>query len=62
MATTTTVPPEHVVDVLCRSEYGRAMWRAAQYEALSEILAARVNDLEAQKAPAAEPQQEPAGG
>lgn len=51
-----TVPPEHVVDVLCRTEHGRSMWRAAQYEALSEILAARVNELEAQKT-----QQGPAG-
>lgn len=41
-----TVPPEHVVDVLCRTDLGKALWRAAQYEALAEIQHARIAELE----------------
>lgn len=57
------IPPEHVFAVLCRTEHGRAMWRAAQYEALAEIQQERIEALERQKAPAAQDpaSKEPAG-
>lgn len=48
-----TVPPEYVVDVLCRTDLGKALWRGAQFEALAEIQHARIAELEKQKAPAA---------
>lgn len=47
-----TVPPEYVVDVLCRTDLGKALWRGAQFEALAEIQHARIVELEKQKAPA----------
>lgn len=48
-----SVPPEYVVDVLCRTELGKALWQGAQYQALAEIQHARIAELEKQKAPAA---------
>lgn len=47
------VPPEYVVDVLCRTELGKALWQSAQFEALAEIQHTRIAELEKQKAPAA---------
>lgn len=33
-----TVPPERVVQILCRDPLGAALWRAASHEALNELL------------------------
>lgn len=44
-----TVPPERVVQILCRSELGAALWRAASFEAINEVLAERVDQLEQQR-------------
>ncbi len=41
-----TVPPEHVVEVLGRTEMGRALWRAATFEALAEVQQQRIDELE----------------
>lgn len=40
------VPPEYAVDVLCRTELGKALWQAAQLGALAEIQHARIAELE----------------
>lgn len=40
------VPPERVVQILCREPLGEALWRAAANEALVELLA---DQLEQQK-------------
>ncbi len=55
----TTVPPEYVVDVLCRTELGKALWQGAQYQALAEIQHTRIVELEKQKAPAAQAPETP---
>jgi hypothetical protein len=44
------VPPEAVLDCLTRTELGSALWRAAHFEALSEIQAKRIAELESQTA------------
>jgi hypothetical protein len=44
-----SVPPERVVQILCREPLGEALWRAAANEALVELLAERVGQLEQQK-------------
>lgn len=49
----TSVPLEYSIEVLCRSELGKALWQAAQLGALAEIQHARITELEKQKAPAA---------
>lgn len=50
------VPPEAVLDILTRTELGSAMWRAAHFEALSEIQARRIAELEsATRAPTEPP-------
>jgi hypothetical protein len=43
-----SVPPERVVQILCRAPLGEALWRAAANEALVELLAERVGQLEQQ--------------
>jgi hypothetical protein len=43
-----SVPPERVVQILCREPLGEALWRAAANEALVELLAERVGQLEQQ--------------
>lgn len=43
-----TVPPERVVQILCRDQLGAALWRAAANEALVEVLAERIEQLEKQ--------------
>jgi hypothetical protein len=43
-----SVPPERVVQILCRDPLGEALWRAAANEALVEVLAGRVEQLEQQ--------------
>lgn len=48
MADLPAVPPERVVQILCRTELGEALWRAAANEALVEVLAERVEQLEKQ--------------
>lgn len=52
----TSIPLEYSVEVLCRSELGKALWQAAQLGALAELQHARIAELEKQKAPAAEPE------
>lgn len=37
-----SVPPERVVQILCREPLGEALWRAAANEALVELLAAQL--------------------
>lgn len=54
------VDPEYVVGVLCRSEIGKALWRAAQFEALAEVLVSRVDELETQRTPDPTPAANPA--
>jgi hypothetical protein len=46
------VPPDRVVAVLTRTELGRSMWMASYFEALSELQAERIEQLERQKSPA----------
>lgn len=41
-----SVPPERVVQILCRDPLGEALWRAAANEAVAELLMQRVNELE----------------
>jgi hypothetical protein len=43
------IDPEQVVKYLTRTELGATMWRAATAEALAELLAQRVEQLEGQK-------------
>jgi len=43
-----TVPPERVVQILCRDPLGAALWRAASHEALNELL---VEILDKQQSP-----------
>jgi hypothetical protein len=43
-----SIPSEQVVQILCRDPLGAALWRAAAAEALNEILAQRVEQLEQQ--------------
>lgn len=57
-----TVPPEYVVDVLCRTDLGKAMWRGAQFEALAEVQRARIAELEKQRTPAVTDPAEGDGG
>ena len=40
--------PEQVVKFLTRTELGATMWRSAQAEAMVELLAQRVEQLEGQ--------------
>jgi hypothetical protein len=49
------VSPQAVLEVLMRSELGSALWRAAHFEALSEILSARIAELETQTMAPTEP-------
>ncbi|QJY46647.1 hypothetical protein [Pseudonocardia broussonetiae] len=49
-----TVSPERIVAILQRTELGAAMWRAATYEAISEVQAERISELERQHGPAAD--------
>jgi hypothetical protein len=44
--------PEQVVKFLTRTELGATMWRSAQAEAMVELLAKRVEQLEGQKSDA----------
>jgi len=48
-----SIPSEQVVQILCRDPLGAALWRAAAAEALNEILAQRVEQLEQQGGPRA---------
>jgi hypothetical protein len=41
-----SVPPERVVQILCRDPLGEALWRAAANEAIAEALMARIERLE----------------
>jgi hypothetical protein len=41
--------PEQVVKFLTRTELGATMWRSAQAEAMVELLAQRIDQLESQK-------------
>lgn len=50
-----SVPSERVVEILTRDPLGAALWRAAANEALVEIYAQRIEQLEKQKSPAAVP-------
>ena len=43
-----SVPPERVHQILCRTELGKALWQAAANEALAEVLAERIDQLEQQ--------------
>jgi hypothetical protein len=43
-----SVPPERVVQILCREPLGEALWRAAANEAVAQALAERVEQLEQQ--------------
>jgi len=47
--------PNKIVDRLCRTELGLALWRAAVAEETAEVYRARVEQLEQQKSPAAAP-------
>jgi hypothetical protein len=44
--------PNKIVDRLCRTELGLALWRAAVAEETAEVYRARVEQLEQQKSPA----------
>lgn len=44
-----SVPPERVVQILCQDPLGAALWRAAAAEAMAELLAQRIEQLEQQK-------------
>lgn len=44
-----SVPAERVVQILCQDPLGAALWRAAHAEAVADVLADRVNQLEQQK-------------
>ena len=46
-----SVPPERVHQILCRDPLGAALWRAASHEALNEVLAERIDQLEQQRTP-----------
>lgn len=66
MSQPTVVSTDLVVSVLIRTEHGRAMWRAAQFEALAEVQHERIAQLEQQHpaptpapAPVGEPEPEP---
>jgi hypothetical protein len=47
-----TPDPNKIVDRLCRTELGLALWRAAVAEETAEMWRARVEQLEQQRSPA----------
>lgn len=48
------VSPDNIVERLCRTELGLALWRAAVAEETVEIFRSRIEHLEQQKSPSAE--------
>ena len=50
-----TPDPNKIVDRLCRTELGLALWRAAVAEETVEVYRARVEQLEQQNSPAVAP-------
>ena len=50
-----TPDPNKIVDRLCRTELGLALWRAAVAEETVEVYRTRVEQLEQQKSPATAP-------
>lgn len=46
MAELPSVPAQQVVAILCREPLGEALWRAATNEAVAEMLAQRLGELE----------------
>jgi hypothetical protein len=48
------VSPDKVVERLCRTELGLALWRAAIAEETVDVLRERITQLEQQKSPAAQ--------
>ena len=49
----TSVSPDRVVERLCRTELGLALWRACVAEEMVNVLQDRIAQLEQQKSPAA---------
>lgn len=43
------VPPDRALEILCRTELGLALWRAAVAEARSGVLAERIAQLQGQR-------------
>lgn len=56
------VDPALVIQELCTTDLGRALWERAQWRVAADVLQRRVVEMEQQRSPAATPPGQGAGG